>query len=138
MKPITLVLVSHKWTGQRSLKIRGTFESREAAGRELDRLHGYGEGFGHHADYRIVGPRQLKELQAEIKDEQNVRRKAGAIKAGKTRKQLGKSAFILCPQCGAKSKKLYSEFGGLQTRVCQKGHNFEYDKWRADRPLLGM
>ena len=26
-----------------------------------------------------------------------------------------------------------SEFGGLQTRRCQRGHTFEYDKWIADR-----
>jgi hypothetical protein len=36
-------------------------------------------------------------------------------------------SFILCPHCQAKSKKLCSEFGGLQTRQCQKGHVFEVD-----------
>lgn len=46
--------------------------------------------------------------------------------------------FVLCPCCKAKSKKLYSEFGGLQTRVCTNGHTFEHDKWLADRPLLGL
>ena len=46
-----------------------------------------------------------------------------------------KRNFILCPICSAKSKKLYSEFGGLQTRVCRNGHRFEYDKWMADRAI---
>ena len=41
--------------------------------------------------------------------------------------------FICCPICGEKSKKLFSEFGGLQTRECKRGHRFEYDKWIADR-----
>lgn len=41
--------------------------------------------------------------------------------------------FVLCPTCGAKSRKLYSEMGGLQTRECHNGHRFEYDKWMADR-----
>jgi hypothetical protein len=44
-----------------------------------------------------------------------------------------KRRFVLCPVCGAKSRKLWSEMGGLQTRECQSGHRFEYDKWMADR-----
>lgn len=44
-----------------------------------------------------------------------------------------KRRFIRCPRCNAKSKKLYSEMGGLQTRQCHNGHMFEYDKWIADR-----
>lgn len=35
--------------------------------------------------------------------------------------------FILCPTCEAKSKKLFSEMGGLQTRRCKNGHLFEVD-----------
>jgi hypothetical protein len=41
--------------------------------------------------------------------------------------------FVLCPRCEAKSKVLYSMFGGLQTRRCRNGHEFTYDKWIADR-----
>jgi len=41
--------------------------------------------------------------------------------------------FVLCPACNSKSKVLYSEMGGLQTRQCRYGHRFEYDKWIADR-----
>jgi hypothetical protein len=37
--------------------------------------------------------------------------------------------FVLCPTCGSKSKKLYSEMGGVETRRCQKGHHFEKDRW---------
>jgi len=44
-----------------------------------------------------------------------------------------KRNFVKCPKCQAKSKKLFSEFGGLETRVCQRGHRFEYDKWMAAR-----
>lgn len=50
---------------------------------------------------------------------------------------MPKRNFILCPTCGSKSKKLYSEMGGLQTRRCQRGHMFEYDKWIADRMFWG-
>jgi len=49
--------------------------------------------------------------------------------------------FILCPRCRAKSKLLFSEMGGYQTRECRNGHRFEFDKWIADRafwgPILG-
>lgn len=44
-----------------------------------------------------------------------------------------KRRFILCPTCGAKSKLISSEMGGYQTRRCQNGHEFNYDKWIADR-----
>jgi len=41
--------------------------------------------------------------------------------------------FIKCPKCGASSKKLYSEMGGYQTRLCKNRHQFNYDKWIGDR-----
>lgn len=58
-----------------------------------------------------------------------------------------KRSFILCPTCQAKSKKLFSEMGGLQTRRCRNGHHFEVDTWggfahsfrrveRIDRPFM--
>lgn len=37
--------------------------------------------------------------------------------------------FILCPTCKCKSKKLSSEFGGLQTRQCSNRHVFQVDTW---------
>ena len=62
----------------------------------------------------------------------------------KTRK---KPHFILCPTCEAKSKKLSTEMGGLQTRKCKNGHLFEVDMFfgfetnkrrvaTADRPFF--
>lgn len=55
--------------------------------------------------------------------------------------------FILCPTCQAKSKRLRSEMGGLQTRQCKNGHYFEVDTFggfphsirrveRIDRPVF--
>ena len=55
--------------------------------------------------------------------------------------------FILCPTCDSKSKKLFSEMGGLQTRTCKNGHHFEVDTFggfahsirrveRTDRPFF--
>lgn len=59
--------------------------------------------------------------------------------------------FILCPTCNNKSKLIYSEMGGLQTRRCKLGHLFEVDTFfkklgmlelnkqrveRIDRPLF--
>lgn len=46
--------------------------------------------------------------------------------------------FILCPTCRSKSKLLSSEMGGLQTRRCQMGHTFHYDKWLADRSFWAV
>ena len=48
-------------------------------------------------------------------------------------KQPVKKQFVLCPRCKSKSRVLFTEFGGLQTRQCGRGHRFEYDKWIADR-----
>ena len=47
-----------------------------------------------------------------------------------------KRKFILCPSCNAKSKVLFSEMGGYQTRYCKNGHRFEYDKWIGDRIVM--
>lgn len=59
----------------------------------------------------------------------------------KTKKKPQTRRFVLCPKCKAKSKVLYTEMGGYQTRRCRNGHQFGYDKWIADRafwgPLLG-
>ena len=54
---------------------------------------------------------------------------------GESKKPKQPRNFILCPRCQAKSKKLCSEMGGLQTRRCQNGHMFEYDKWIGDRAI---
>jgi ribosomal protein L37AE/L43A len=83
----------------------------------------------------------------------------GKSKASKVRKSAQSVApteipkkpknFILCPTCNAKSKKLRSEMGGLQTRKCRNGHYFEVDMFfgvesnkrrveNIDRPLYVM
>jgi len=130
----TLALVSRSWNGKRKIKVKGNFPDKREALMARDRLFDCAERFGgFHGDYRLLGPRQLKALQAEIKAEQQERRAAGAKKAAATRKRRGPAAFVLCPTCGSKSKLIRSEMGGLQTRVCQRGHRFEHDKWIADR-----
>ena len=133
-KKITLILVSNSWNGKRTLKSRGIFESRDAAQAEKTRLVEASNKMDNSPDYRVLGPVQLKALQKEIKGEQDARRAKGAKKAAATRAKTPKEArFVCCPTCGAKSKKLFSEMGGLQTRKCQNGHTFEFDKWLNDR-----
>ncbi len=109
----TVVLVSKNWKGKRTLKHRGFAETREAAEAIRAGLIGRGSGFNNISEYRVCGPRQLKALLAEIHEEQKGRRKEGAKKAAKTRQKAGPNNFIRCPTCQAKSKKLFSEFGGL-------------------------
>jgi hypothetical protein len=128
----TVVLYSKSWNGKVKLKHRGFSETKEGALKIRSDIWDRGFG-GHGGDYRVCGPVQLKKLIAEVKGMQDARRKKGAVKAAKTRKARGPGNFILCPSCKTKSKKLFSEFGGLQTRKCQNGHTFEYDKWIADR-----
>lgn len=125
---ISVVLVSKTHRGKRTLKVKSTHTNRRDAQVALVALYARSD-----AEYRILGPVQMKKLQAEIKTEEHARRVKGAQKAKKTIAENGGKTFICCPSCGAKSKKLFSEMGGLQTRKCAKGHTFEYDKWIADR-----
>lgn len=146
-KAVRLVLVSHSWDGKRSLVIKGVYPTRGEALCEQARLGVFSFRFnGLEAEYRVCGVRQFAALEKEIKAEHAVRRKAGAKKAAATKKKNGGPRFILCPTCGSKSKKLFSEMGGLQTRQCQKGHSFEADTFggfvhhlrrvaNTDRPL---
>lgn len=130
----TLVLISKTWNGKRSIKVNATSDNEVFLKEEKARLLEVAEKFGRNPEYRVLGPIQLKKLQTEIKTEQTARRAKGAKKAAVTRAKTPKEArFILCPTCQAKSKKLFSEMGGLQTRKCQNGHTFEHDKWLSDR-----
>lgn len=137
----TLVLVSCSWKGKRTLRHRGWAPTREGAERIIEEKRSKLFGEARELGWRIMGPRQLAKLIKEIAGERAVRRKKGATKAAATRKKRGAACFVLCPTCQAKSKKLFSEMGGLQTRKCKNGHVFEYDKWIADRafwgPILG-
>ena len=133
-----LVLVTHSWNGKLKLTSKGRYDTRSDADARLKELLDRCEKCGLNVpDYRVVNPTQLKALQDERAVISTARRKKGAEKAAKTRAKNAergiKPSFICCPSCGAKSKKLYSEMGGLQTRKCQNGHTFEYDKWIADR-----
>lgn len=130
----TLVLVSHAWNGKNSLKIKGLFPNKPAAQKELRRLQEHADKIGYMPDYRLLSQPELDKLKAKIVSEGRARQWAGAKKAAETRKKEGvKPHFVLCPTCKSKSKMLYSEMGGLQTRVCKRGHRFTYDKWIADR-----
>lgn len=75
-------------------------------------------------DEVIASNQVMKANATENRKKTVAKRKAAREKAGLPPK---KPTFILCPRCEAKSKKLFSEMGGLQTRVCQNGHKFAVD-----------
>ena len=128
-----LVLLSHSWSGKDKIVYKLRNKTMAECKAELKRLRGY-DFAGAGADYQIVGPKQLKQLLDTQKTKQAARIVAGHAKAQATRKKRGtKPEFILCPHCKSRSKIIYSEFGGLQTRQCKQGHRFEHDKWLADR-----
>lgn len=88
--------------------------------------------------YLVYSKKQVEEQWKEctIKSKEKAAAKRALIKKNSPEKL--KRTFILCPRCKATSKKLYSEFGGLQTRFCKNGHTFEYDKWIGDRITSAM
>lgn len=142
----TVVLVSHLWnrTTRTNDKLRITVKAENLtkdAGLAMVRtmqakIKNVRSWSG--PDYRVVGPRQLKALQDQVKEQQAKNRKLGQKRAAEERKATGaKKRFILCPRCQSKSKLLFSEMGGLQTRRCTNGHTFEFDKWIADRAFWG-
>jgi hypothetical protein len=131
-KGYTVMLVSTTWNGKRSLKARGWSETREGAEQILRQWQAASD-----ADYRVLGPVQLRKLRAEIEAEKAARRRAGQAKAAAKRAKNAAAGrtprFILCPRCRARSRILFTEMGGLQNRRCSAGHEFTYDKWIADR-----
>lgn len=146
-KAIRLVLVSTSWDGKRRLVTKGVFADRAQAKAEERRLESFvGPRARAEGDYRVCGVVQYAKLEMEIKAEQASRRKKGAEQAKRTIAKQGGRRFITCPTCDAKSKKLFSEMGGLQTRRCRNGHDFEVDTFggfphharrveHTDRPL---
>jgi hypothetical protein len=130
----SLVLVTKSWNGKLSMRVKSTHATRSAA--ESAERKAFKFFIDHNMDlpdYRVLGPIQLKKLQEQVAQVKKFRRAEAVKKTQKTRKERGsKPTFIKCPHCGAKSKKLYSEMGGLQTRRCQNGHHFEHDKWIED------
>jgi hypothetical protein len=129
----TVVLVSSCFNGKRTPRFKGFSMTREGAEAIRDGLLSKLFGEARNVSYKVLGPRQLSALLKDTEGQRKARRAKGAAKAAKTRASRGPNNFICCPVCQAKSKKLFSEMGGLQTRKCQNGHTFEYDKWIADR-----
>ena len=115
-------------------------EAEEARDTRMSKLF----GMAAETYFHVFGPRQLKKKIEEQKAATQARKKKGQDKAAKTReknKAKGKKPkFILCPTCNAKSKKLYSEMGGMQTRQCKNGHQFEVDTFfgfeTSKRPIV--
>lgn len=144
---VDLVLVTHHDNGKLSLKHKKRATTREAAQAEKARLeaHAKASGLGK-PDYRVLDQAGMGRLYREIDANVEKRIAAGRVRAKAKREKnaaAGKKPeapkHVACPKCKLKtSKVLYSEFGGLQTRKCKNGHTFRYDKWIADRPLLGL
>lgn len=136
-----LVLVTHAMNGKMSITVKATGDDKDLLQAELQKMKIHAQKCGHEPDYRVCDPVQFKKLQGEVEANHAHRRAKGREKAAKTRAQNiargKKPRFICCPLCKAKSQLLYSELGGLQTRKCQNGHTFEYDKWMADRAFWG-
>lgn len=141
---IRLVLVSKAWNGKMKLTVKGVFKDRPSAKAALDasqkRLAPNGQfcciQLG---DNRILSPRQYAALVKKIEERKASRRAAGAKKAAASRKKNGVTPRrIKCPRCQSTSKVLYSEMGGLQTRRCRLGHEFQHDKWIADRLAMAF
>lgn len=141
-----LVLVTHHSNGKLSAKTKlrdATLE--EATARRTSLINRAAvSGLGK-PDYRIVDRAGLQEIYEEIDKNAAKRVKAGQQRAAATRARRVEKGekpkaptFVLCPTCNARSKKLFSEFGGLQTRKCQNGHRFTHDKWIADRPFAAI
>jgi hypothetical protein len=145
-KKFYLVLVTHHDSGKLSIKGKVVSPDRSVCEARLAKLVAHAKACHQvPADYRIVDQEGLQLLRVEITKNIAKRVKAGAKKAAATRernkakgKKPEKPTFVLCPTCKSRSKKLYSEFGGLQTRECKNGHKFEHDKWIADRPLMAL
>jgi vacuolar-type H+-ATPase subunit H len=127
---------------RRKFVVKAKAESRETAdkiNRELsDRLNKFDfnqdKRFGvklcTSLRYKILSEKKYQEMLADRKKSSNEKRKKTlAKKVDKTK------TYILCPRCHAHSKLLFSEMGGLQTRRCKNGHQFEHDKWIGDRLL---
>ncbi len=63
----TLVLVSKSWNGKRTLKVKAESFNEVYLKEEKKRLIVVADKLGTCPDYRVLGPRQLKALQEEVK-----------------------------------------------------------------------
>lgn len=113
-----------------------------------DRLERTPDHVRNDSAYVVVNEAGYKRLLNKRDKVMKEKRARAAVKAAATRKKNGtKKRFILCPTCDSKSKKLFSEMGGLQTRMCKRGHKFEVDTFfgfetdkrrveNTDRPFM--
>jgi hypothetical protein len=132
---------SYSWKKPRKLRVLSVHESKHQAEaslriRRMTTNTLYGAAAEAVADYFVMGPRQYAKQMAVEEADVAVRRAEGQLKSQASRKRnKTEPHFVLCPTCKARSKKLYSEMGGLETRVCRRGHRFKYDRWPRDHAL---
>jgi glutaredoxin len=131
----SVILVSKDWKGKTTLTNKGRFPTKQLADARKASLLAHAKRCKlDRPTYNVVDVDGHYRLQKKVDAQSAVNRKAGAAQAAATRRENGtKPSFVLCPHCKSKSKKLFSEMGGLQTRQCRRGHQFTYDKWIADR-----
>lgn len=133
----SVVLRQESWNGKLGCKVRSVHPTRSEADKALKARVAKLSGAAAEADYTVMSDRQLAAFRSTVASNVAQRRAAGAVKAAAKRAARAAAGeaprFVLCNRCGARSKKLCSEFGGLETRRCQAGHEFTYDRWIADR-----
>jgi hypothetical protein len=114
--------------GGAKFKIKASFPTKKAAEEGRTQLIAKATKYGIDVGYDILTTTEVQTQWDSCKNKAKEQRIASLKKTNETRKAHGiPKSFILCPRCNAKSKKLYSEMGGLQTRKCANGHMFAYD-----------
>jgi len=109
-------------------KIKASFKTKAEAQVGRKELIEKAAKYGFDVYYDILSDVQVREQWAEqaAKSKELAAKKRAKTLSKRTPEEK-KQVFVLCPRCKAKSKKLCSEMGGLQTRVCRNGHEFAYD-----------
>jgi len=114
--------------GGAKFKIKATFTTKKLAEEGRTQLEAKAAKYGFDVCYDILSNADVEKQWEVCKTKANEIRKSSIQKTNEKLKANGQTkSFILCPRCNAKSKKLFSEMGGLQTRKCANGHMFAYD-----------
>jgi hypothetical protein len=114
--------------GGAKFKIKASFPTKKAAEEGRTQLITKAAKYNIEVWYNILTDNEVKTQWDSCNTKAKEIRINSLKKTNETRKAHGiQKSFILCPRCNAKSKKLYSEMGGLQTRICKNGHSFGYD-----------
>jgi len=114
--------------GGAKFKIKATFSTKEAAKTGRTQLIAKAAKYNIEVWYDILSNKEVNAQWDSCKIKAKEERIKSLKKTNEKRITNGiPKSFILCPRCDAKSKKLYSEMGGLQTRRCKNGHTFGYD-----------